>query len=87
MKTVILTAAALVLTTSATLAAPARKHFGDQHGGVTGYERVAIAHSAATLAALKRRAWFDGRLSFVERFQIKIAERRHFALVARARHS
>lgn len=87
MKTVILTAAALVLTTSATLAAPARHHFNDHRGGVNGYERVAIARSAANLAALKHRALRDGRLTFMERFQIKNAERRHYALVARARHS
>lgn len=88
-KTALLTAAALMLTAGASVAAPARFH-GPGHGmskGVNGFERAAIARSAANLAALKRRVWRDGKVTFLERFQLNTAERRHAALVARARRT
>lgn len=81
MKTLVLTAAALVLSTTATLAAP---RYEKNHRGVSNYERVMIMKSAARLSALKRRAWRDGRLTQFERFQIRNAERSHYVLVARA---
>ena len=57
------------------------------HRGVSPRERAMIARSASSLAALKQRAWRDGRLSFLERAQIRNAERRHAALVTRVRRS
>lgn len=97
MKTTVLTAAAaaFMLTSGAALAAPGKGYSGPgyhkpgyskqvkHHRGMTPGQRVAIARSAANLAALKKRAWRDGRLSLIERVQIRNAERRHAALVAR----
>jgi hypothetical protein len=89
MKSVILAATAIVLTSGAALAAP--YHFNNRWhhsgGNVSSYERAAIGRSAAQLASVKRRAWADGKLTFFERFQIRIAENRHNAVVARARRS
>lgn len=62
------------------------KKFGQRHGA-SGFERAAIARSAANLSALKARAWRDGRLTFSERAQIRNAEQRHAALVRRAYRS
>ena len=84
-KTALLTAAALLMTAGAAMAAPRHNH--DNGKGVNAYERAAIARSAANLAALKRKAWRDGRITFMERFQINNAERRHAALVQRARRT
>lgn len=94
--TTILTAAAaaIMLTSGAALAHPGKGHGGPgyksgyshqvkHHRGVTPAQRAAVARSAANLAALKRRAWRDGRLSALERVQIRNAERRHAALVQR----
>lgn len=86
MKTSVLAAVAIALTSSVALAAPGK--FGNGHGprgGVNGYERIAIAKSQASLNSLKRRAWADGRLSFLERTQIRFAEIRHANLVKRYR--
>lgn len=97
--TTILTAAAaaFMLTSGAALAAPGKgsgHSYGKpgyskqvkqvRHRGVSPGQRVAIARSARNLAALKRRAWRDGRLSMRERIQIRNAERRHAALVRRS---
>lgn len=97
LKTALLTAAALVMTAGVSVAAPAKAHnygYGKpgytkvaKHRGVNGGERAAIARSAANLAALKRRVWADGKVTFVERIQLRNAERRHAALVARAYRS
>lgn len=97
-KTALLTAAALVLGASVSVAAPAKHHHA--HGpSKPGYskvykkpapnaaERRAIARSAANLASLKRRVWRDGRVTALERIQLRNAERRHAALVARAYRS
>lgn len=99
---VLTAAAALMLSAGASVAAPksynhgntyhSGKHYNSgKHAnhrfGLSPYERVAIARSAASLAALKRRAWADGRLTFRERVMINNAERRHAALVARAYRS
>lgn len=97
-KTVMLTAAALLMTASVASAAPGNKYHNDGWGkpgpskvvkkqGVSAFERAAIARSAANVASLKRRALRDGRLTPVERVQIRNAERRHAALVARAYRS
>lgn len=96
MKTTILTAAAaaLMLTSGAALAHPGKHHSSPgyksgyshivkHHRGVSPAQRAAIARSAANLAALKRRALRDGRISARERVQIRNAERRHAALVTR----
>jgi len=92
MKTAILTAAALLMTAGTSYAAPA-KHFYhgkpsySSHRGLTSAERAMIARSAAHVAAVKRQALRDGRITFIERVQINNAERRHAALVARAYRS
>lgn len=98
MKTVLLTAAALVMTASVASAAPNKKFHNNGWGkpgpsqvykkkGGGGFERAAVARSAADLASLKRRVWRDGRLTPIERIQVRNAERRHAALVARAYRS
>jgi hypothetical protein len=89
MKKIVLTAVALVLTTGATLAAPGYSPNGRHHerGSISASERAAIARSAAHLDAIKARAYRDGRLSYFERIQIRNAEARHRALVARAMRS
>ncbi|HEX2840234.1 hypothetical protein [Hyphomicrobium sp.] len=97
LKTAFLTAAALMMTAGVSVAAPAKAYthgYGKpgytnvaKHRGVNGFERAAIARSAANLAALKRRVWADGKVTFVERMQLRNAERRHAALVARAYRS
>ncbi|AHB50391.1 hypothetical protein W911_15695 [Hyphomicrobium nitrativorans NL23] len=88
-------AAAIVLTSGAAMAHPGKGHGGPgyksgysqqqikHHRGAGPAQRAAIARSAANLAALKRRAWRDGRLSMIEKAQIRNAERRHAALVQR----
>ncbi len=96
-KTALLTAAALVMTAGVSVAAPAKSFnyvYGKpghskvvKHRGVNGFERAAIARSAANLASLKRRVWADGRVTFSERIQLRNAERRHAALVARSYRS
>lgn len=97
-KTALLTAAALVMTAGVSVAAPAKYHndYGKYGYGKPGYgkvvkkkgispfERAQINRSAANLAALKRKALRDGKISFAERVMINNAERRHAALVARA---
>jgi hypothetical protein len=94
-KTALLTAAALVMTAGVSVAAPAKYHndygkpgygYGKVYKkkGISPFERARINRSAADLAALKRRAWRDGRITFAERVMIQNAERRHAALVARA---
>lgn len=103
MTTALLAAAALVMTAGTSFAAPGKHHgAGKNFGyskqvhnrgkhinqrGVTPRERAMIARSASSLAALKKRAWRDGRLTFSERAQIRNAERRHAALVSRAYRS
>lgn len=95
--TTILTAAAaaFMLTSGAALAAPGKGFSGHgygkpgfskqvKHRGISPGERVAIARSAKNLAALKRRARRDGRVTMRERLQIRVAERRHAALVKRS---
>jgi hypothetical protein len=92
-KTALLTAAALMMTAGVSVAAPAKYHndygkpgYGKVYKkkGISPVERLRINRSAADLAALKRRALRDGRITFAERVMIQNAERRHAALVARA---
>ncbi len=82
MKSLALGLSLLILASGTAFAAPGKR----DGGHINAYERMAIARSAAQLAHLKQRAWADGRLSMFERFQIRQAEARHAALVARARH-
>lgn len=94
-KTALLTTAALVMTAGVSVAAPAKHHNNYGYGkpgyskvykkrGISAFERAQIARSAANLASLKRRVWRDGRVTPLERIQLRNAERRHAALVARA---
>ena len=86
-------ALAVMLSTSAALAAPG---YGNKFrdGGprwhkphnVTAYERAAIAQARANLVFVKARAWRDGRLTAFERYQIRIAEMRLQRTIFRARH-
>lgn len=86
-KTVILTAAALLMTAGTSMAAP-RHYNNHNHGkGVTAYERVAISRARAKVATVKARAWRDGKVSFFERVQINSAERQLAATIARARRT
>jgi hypothetical protein len=86
-KTAILTVAALVMTAGSSMAAP--RHYNNHNHGksVTPYERAAIARSRAKVAAVKARAWRDGKVSFLERVQINSAERQLAATIARARRT
>ena len=88
MKSVLIALAALSLTSGAVLAAPGGYgHRGHDGNRVTMSERAAIARSAFHVAQLKRQVWADGRVSFIERMQLRRAERRHAAVVAQARRS
>ena len=80
--------AAVTIGSGAATAAPI-KHYDLRRydRGVSPYERVLIAQSAARLAFIKRHAWADGKLSFYERLQIRRAEQRHYALLQRAYRS
>ncbi len=98
-KTVLLTAAAaLVMTAGVASAAPNKHQHNNSWGkpghsqgfkkqGVNGAERAAIVRSAANLAQLKRRVMRDGRVTMIERIQLRNAERRHASLVQRAYRS
>ena len=93
MKAVFLSAAAAVLVSAGAASAAPAKYHNNNWGkpapskvfkkGISARERAVIARSAADVAALKRRALRDGRVTPLERFQINNAERRHAALVAR----
>ncbi len=86
-KTALLTAAALLMTAGTSMAAPS-KHYNTKHShGVSQYERAAIARSRAKVATVKARAWRDGKVSFLERVQINMAERQLAATIARARRT
>jgi hypothetical protein len=100
-KTALLTAVfamtAGAMTAGVASAAPGKHGYGkpgysQKHGkqakrGLSGFERAAIARSAANLRAVKARAWRDGKLTFAERMRVNNAERRHAALVARSYRS
>ena len=63
------------------------KHFKIRRGRarLTPFEHFKIKRSRARLAALKRRIYFDGRITPRERMRLRIAKRRHDALVRKAR--
>lgn len=97
-KTALLTVAALAMTAGVSVAAPSKHYNHNGYGkpgygkvvkkhGVSPFERAQIARSAADLAALKRRVWRDGKISFAERILVNRAERRHAMLVARSYRS
>lgn len=82
MKTILIGLAALTFASGTAFAAPGH---GYGHGNrITPSERAAIARSAIQVAQVKRMALRDGRVSIFERMQIRRAEARHSALVARA---
>ncbi len=94
MKTALMTIALMALTAGGAMAAERVRDYGRDHGrghhdrgGVSERERAAIARSAASLASLRVRIHADGRVTRFERWQLRAAESRHRALVARARHS
>ncbi len=88
MKSALIALATLSITSGAVLAAPGGYgHRGHDGSRVTMSERAVIARSAFQVARLKRQVWADGRVSFIERMQLRNAERRHAAIVAKARRS
>ncbi len=95
MKRAVLAAVAIILSASAASAAPGygnkgfHGNFGRDHSvsRISPRERAAIANARAHLAAIRARAWRDGRLTGFERFQIRNAETRLQRLVLRSRYS
>ena len=87
MKTSALAITALLLTSGIAMAAPGHQGRWHQGGGVNSYERFQIANARAHLASVKARAWRDGRVTFIERYQIRLAENQLQRLVYRARRS
>lgn len=64
------------------------KHRNVKHrkvGRLTLFERIKIARSRARLAALRQRARADGRVTRREKARLRIAQRRHSALVRKER--
>ena len=92
MKSIILAATVLALSAGVATAAPGHKH---RHGGyvtkhrtvghLSLFERFKISRSRARLAMLKRHIRFDGYVTRRERMRLRIAQKRHHALVRRAR--
>jgi hypothetical protein len=87
MKTILISLAALTFASGAAFAAPGHGYGHGNRGGISPSERAAIARSAVQVAQVKRVALRDGRVSMIERMQIRRAEARHSALVARAQRS
>lgn len=89
MKTLIIAAAAVALTSGALLTAPAEAApFKRYHGNhVTPYERVAIAKSKVRLDRIKHRVHADGRVTSWERARLNAARSKHSALAYRLRHN
>jgi hypothetical protein len=92
MKRSAFAAMAVMLSASAALAAPYGNKWKDgpprwnSPHNVTAYERAAIAQARANLAFVKARSWRDGRLTALERYQIRLAEVRLQRTIFRARH-
>lgn len=80
MKKTILAAAALIAIGAGTANAA-------YYGKITPRERHAISYSKAKLSHLKHRIYADGRVTFLEKVQLRIAQRRHANLVKRARRT
>jgi hypothetical protein len=90
MKSFVIAATTAVVLSGIGLAGTAEAaSYKYRHGRVqlTQWERVAIARDQRRVNAVKRRAWADGRLSFLEKIRIRRAEARHRALVYRYRHN
>jgi hypothetical protein len=86
MKAALIGLTALALTAT-TASAAQYKHDRREHfraTSVSAYEHVLIRRSVAQLAWVKRQAWADGRITFLERYKIRQAELRHARLVKRA---
>jgi len=88
MKTTLaLAAIGLTLASTAAMAAPNHRYDRDHRGGVSFSERIQISKARANLASVKRRAWADGKVSFVERLRIRTAENRLNRAIAQSRRS
>ena len=99
MKLIALSAAALMLTAGMATAAPGKtyghKSFGKVHklysvkrkkaGRLTWFERIKIARSRSRLAKMRARARAEGRITRREAVRIRVAQRRHRALVRKER--
>lgn len=91
MKTYALAALAVILLSGSAMAYPAgsfkapAKSFRSMV--LTPYERVQIQRSKHRLDLLERRVRADGRVTFWERWQIRLVENRHNALVYRLTHN
>jgi hypothetical protein len=90
MKSLVIAATAAIVLSGIGLGATAEaapyKH-RNGYGGLTAWERAAIARDQASVNALKRHARADGRVTLWERARIRVAEARHNALVYRYRHN
>jgi hypothetical protein len=85
---VIAATAAVVLSGSGSGSGAQAAYYKHRHnGGLSAWERVAIARDRARVNAIKRHAWADGRITLWERARIRAAEARHSALVYRYRHN
>ena len=99
MKKFMLAATALVLTAGTAMAAPVHSshHKGYGHakrivvikphkvGRLTLWERIRIAKSRARLTALQHRVRADGYVTRREKARVRIAQKRHRALVRKER--
>lgn len=89
MKLPLAAVTALVLAATAGTASAAPGKHGRWHdaGRVTPYERVAIQNARAHLAHVRARAWRDGHVTYLERYQIRLAEQRLERTIRRAHRS
>lgn len=89
MKSFIIAATAVALTSGALLstaaeANPYQRHYGQN---LTHSERVALARDRAHLNAFERRMHRDRHMTLWERMRLRAAEARHRALVYRFMHN
>lgn len=94
MKTYLLAAMAVILMSGSAIAYPASNPYNRpvlarsfRNPVLTPYERIQIQRSQFRLDALEFRARADGRVTFWERAQIRLAHSRHNALVYRLTHN
>ncbi|HXF54473.1 MAG TPA: hypothetical protein VNK52_10160 [Hyphomicrobiaceae bacterium] len=94
MKTVAVATLAAILMSGTAMAAPSYPSYKGpslvksfRAPVLTPYERFQIRQSQHRLDMLKWRARADGRVTFLERWQIQLAQNRHNALVYRLTHN
>jgi hypothetical protein len=90
MKSFVIAATTAIVLSGIALGSTAQAaSYKHRHGRseLTSWERVAIARDQRHVNVLKRRAWADGRLTFLEKIRIGRAEARHNSLVHRYRNN